>query len=273
MKDLKIQSLVSTFSCRAALMHMFFFICLSKLSMKSSSTPKSFTFSSQGISTPARVKCFTCSNDLTPTATAWNYQDLPAFGWYQTSRSRWGHLFQSYFFQDVDFPAPVRDWVIICIVVDLAVSDKIENIIHKNVKYQRPQDRALCDSLDYFCPWANHHPNFNSLGSIGKIASHKPAATVRYPIRFKFFFMIRSWVWQSKAFERSIRWAPTNMFYQGPLSSPLQCEARLFDSHTRFKTLIDSYEKCHWSEVSADCQEAFHKFLRVWRVCLQDGNS
>ena len=56
------------------------------------------------------------------------------------------------YFQGVDFPVPVRDRVIICIVVDLAMSDKIKDIIYKNVEYQRPQDRALWDSLDYLCP-------------------------------------------------------------------------------------------------------------------------
>ena len=45
---------------------------------------------------------------------------------------------------------PVRDCVIICIVVDLAMSDKIKNFIDKNVEYQRPQERAMCDSLIFF---------------------------------------------------------------------------------------------------------------------------
>ena len=58
--------------------------------------------------------------------------------------------FSKVFFQGVDFPVPVRDRVIICIVVDLAMSDKIDKKknIYKNVEYQRPQDRDLWDFLD-----------------------------------------------------------------------------------------------------------------------------
>ena len=61
-------------------------------------------------------------------------------------------IFVQSFIQDVYFPVPVRDGFITCIVVDLAMSDIIENINYKNVEYQRPQNRALWDSLDYFCP-------------------------------------------------------------------------------------------------------------------------
>ena len=58
-----------------------------------------------------------------------------------------------FFLKSVDFFLPVRDCVIICIVVDLALADKIclKNVIYiKKSKYQRPKVGALWDSINFF---------------------------------------------------------------------------------------------------------------------------
>ena len=55
-------------------------------------------------------------------------------------------------FQSIDFPVPVRDCVVVCVVIDLAFSEKIENIIYKNVEDKRPENGALGNTFDNFCP-------------------------------------------------------------------------------------------------------------------------
>ena len=45
-------------------------------------------------------------------------------------------------FQSIDFPVPVRDSVVVCVVIDLAFSDKLENTIYKNVEDKRSENGA-----------------------------------------------------------------------------------------------------------------------------------
>ena len=151
--------------------------------MKSSFSPKSFTFSSQGKSTPARVKCFTCSNDFNPTATACYLSGLACI-WLESNQSiKVRPSFSKFFFHGVDFPVPVRDCIDICIVADLAIGDKIKKIsLIKMLNIRVPRIEPCGTPLITFAP------ELITLQILTQIASHKPAGTVRYPICLKFFY-------------------------------------------------------------------------------------
>ena len=113
--------LCKTFSCRAAFMHMFFLFVWQNWAWSPAPHSKAFHFLTVNINT-SQSQMFHLFKWFDSNCNCLKFIRI----WLESNRSiKVRPSFSKvFFFQDVYFPVPVRDCVIICIVVDLAMSAK-----------------------------------------------------------------------------------------------------------------------------------------------------